>query len=694
MDRNQSPWPDPDDIVSSEIDPDTGALHIHHSNGDITIDPSGGQSDDDDPSKESDPNIALELDDSQLATIAADLIDGIEADEASCATWRSNVASYIELMGLGVKPNGSAQGASGGAYSTVMHPMLADAIIRSQATAAAELLPAGGPVKMSSDDDDAYLGGIESGDDEAEALEKDFNHYLTAVETSFGPDTERMLLWRSTTGAGFKKVYKSPLRNRPVSECVVPQDLIVADGAVNLETARRITHEIMMRPSVLKRMQILGVYRDVDLMTSNQKQNAIDDKVAQTQGTTKSSRVEDEDHQIWECYCELDIEGFEHKVKGKPSGLPLPWRVTIHVESKQILEIRSNVLETEDDNALPVAREVFVLFPYIPGFGFWPIGLGALLGNSTKALTEAWRVLLDAGMFANFPGFFYLQTDARQLHNNFRIPPGGAVPIRPGSGPQDIRQLLMSAPYKDPSATFIQFAGQVADAGSKLGASGEVQVGEGRADAPVGTTLAMIEQATKVEAAAHKRAHMAQAKEFQLLKRLFKEDPEALWRDNPKANITDKATVLRALENAEIVPRSDPNTPSHLHRVMKLMGIKQLTAGNPAWNPTAVDEMIMEEGLGLSPQQIQSLKAPPQPPQAPVQPPVDPLKLANAQLAPQKLAFDKQKLIADLNDKAAERKSKENLKVLQLAIDTAIHPEGESAAEGILQQFHTIGPMQ
>lgn len=694
MDRIQSPWPDPDDITHSEVDPDTGALHLHHPNGDVTIDFSGGKTDQDDGDDDADdPNIADYLDDATLADISSELCDGIEADEQSCSKWRSNLEFAMTLMALEVERAGSGGSSSGAVegMSRVRHPLLQKAVLLSQATASAEMLPAGGPVKMSADDGDAYMGPSDDSDADADALEKDLNHYLTSVETSYGPDTERMLLYRATGGVGFKKVYNSPLRNRPVSENVDPQHMIISDGAANLETARRVTQEIRMTPSVLKRMQILGVYRDVDVaMPSEEAQNTVDRKVKSVEGSSKSGRTEDEDHVLWECYCELDIPGYEHEIKGKPSGLPMPWRVTIEKSSREILEIRSNVLKDDNasEDALPVAREVFVKFEYVPGYGFWPIGLCHILGNATQALTAAWRVLLDAGMFANFPGFFYLQTDARQMHNNFRIPPGGAIPIKPGAGPSDIRQLLMAAPYKDPSATFMGFIKEVESTSAAAGQAAEVQVGEGRADAPVGTTLAMIEQATKVEAAAHKRAHMAQAKEFQLLKRLFKEDPEALWRDNPKANITDKDKVLRALENADIVPRSDPNTPSHLHRVMKYMAMLQLAGTAPElYNKRELHSLALENAIELSSATINRVLLPPQPPMPPPQPPVDQAKLADLSLKAKQLQFNQQKMLQDSADKAADRKSKENLRVLELAGEAAVHPDGMVDAEQVLHQL-------
>jgi len=237
----------------------------------------------------------------------------------------------------------------------------------------------------------------------ADALQRDLNHYLTAVATEYYPDTDRMLLMLGFGGTAFKKIYFCPLRNRPVSETVDADDLIVNNSATDLNNAKRITHRTYLKPSTVKRLQILGVYRDIDLSTPNPISLDSVQREERTQEGISASvdNPEDRDREIFECYCELNINGFEHTYKGKETGLEIPYRVTIDTSSKKILSIVRNY--DEDDAELPEARCPFVKYTFVPGFGFYDLGLLHILGNTTNAVTAAWRELLDAGMYANFP---------------------------------------------------------------------------------------------------------------------------------------------------------------------------------------------------------------------------------------------------------------------------------------------------
>ena len=278
-----------------------------------------------------------------------------------------------------------------------------------------------------------------------------------------------------------------------------------------------------MRPSTVKRMQILGVYQDVELSTP--KQSDLDaaqrEKMAQQGIAPDQMNPEDRDREIYECYCELNITGFEHKHKRKETGLEIPYRVTIDVSSKQILSIVRNY--DEDTKDLPEARQNFVKYTFVPGLGFYDIGLLHILGNTTNAITAAWRELLDAGMYANFPGFLYADTGARQNTNIFRVPPGGGALVKTGGMP--INQAVMPLPYKEPSGALMNLVQNMAETGARIGGTSEQAVGEGKQDAPVGTTIALIDQATKVLNSVHKRMHAAQAEEFALLVKCFKENP-------------------------------------------------------------------------------------------------------------------------------------------------------------------------
>ena len=604
----------------TELDEAGNVLRIQHANGDITVSIDGGPvsaagDDDDEPDGWYD-NLAKEIEEIELSRISDELLRGIEADISTRSDWIEDRAQGLKLLGLKIELPG-VQGSSDGApvegMSKVRHPLLLEAVLRFQANARSELLPTDGPVKIR---DDSNNSGAEL-DKLASALEKDMNHYLTVTATEYYPDTDRMLFMVGFGGDGFKKVYFCPLRNRPVSESIDAEDLIVNNAATDLENSRRITHRIMMKPSVVKRMQIIGAYRDIVLSEpSAPSLNAAQEERNAQQGVSNSvMNHEDRDREIYECYCELDIKGFEHLWKKKPSGLEVPYRVTIDVSSRQILSIVRNYEEGED---LPTARKVFVKYPFVPGLGFYDIGLLHILGNTTNAVTAAWRELLDAGMFAAFPGFLMADQGARQNTNIFRVPPGGSATVKTNG--MKISDAIMPLPYKEPSPALMTLAQNIAEYGQRVGGTSELAVGEGRQDAPVGTTLAIIDQATKVLNSVHKRLHSAQAEEFQLLKKCFSDNPESFWQRNKSpAYAWDEQTFRQALENYYLVPQADPNTASHTQRMMKTMALIQLAQTAPdmydlkavnrqalrtiGYNP---DEFVKKDTGEMSPQAMAS----------------------------------------------------------------------------------------
>ena len=537
-------------------------------------------------------------------------------------------------------------------------------------------------------------------------------------------------------GTAFKKVYYCPLRNRPVSESVDADDLIVNNDATDLANAKRITHRLMMRPSVVKRMQILGAYRDVDLGTALARRlDPLQREERSQQGISdESTNPLDRDREIYECYCELDVKGFEHKHKGKITGLEIPYRVTIDVSSKQILSLVRNY--DEDAGELPDAKKVFVKYTYVPGFGFYDIGLLHILGNTTNAITAAWRELLDAGMYSNFPGFLMADTGARQNTNIFRVPPGGGALVKTGGMP--ISQAIMPLPYQPPSQALMALVNDMAQTGMRVGGTSELQVGEGRPDAPVGTTLAMIEQATKIENSVHKRLHASQAEEFRLLCECFRQNPESFWQRNFKPAMPwDQQTFLQALEDFDLVPQADPNTASHTQRVMKIMALKQLQQANPSmYDPIAIDTAALQAIGWSNPAQFMA------PPSAQQKPPpemmqaiakiqnetktadarmveaqarmqetqakiqqgafapkqqvqgggVDPqvgqaammkaqADLLNAQTKSGEVGLRHQERMAEDENRDLDRQSRERVAMLQLARDIVMHPEAEKQIE-------------
>lgn len=602
-------------------------IRIEHGDGSVTVSLDGRPIDeaaDEGPGGWFD-NLAEKIDNDELNRVSSDLLRGIADDNESRKQWIENRATGIKLLGLTIEIPGM-QGASDGApvegMSKVRHPLLLEAVLRFQANARSELLPTDGPVKIRNDDNNADL----KEDQLANALERDLNHYLTAIATEYYPDTDRMLLQLGFGGTAFKKVYFCPLRNRPVSESIDADDLIVNSSATDLSNAKRVTHRVELRPSTVKRLQILDVYRDVELGSARapDPDSLKREEKAQQGVTLETQSNEDMDRLIYECYCELDLKGYEHKHKGKASGLEVPYRVTIDVSSREILSIFRNY--DEDDKELPTAKKVFVKYTFIPGLGFYDIGLLHILGNTTNAITAAWRLLLDAGMYSNFPGFLMADTGARQNTNIFRVPPGGGALVKTGGMP--INQAIMPLPYQPPSQALMSLVGDMAATGQRIGGTSEQQVGEGRAEVPVGTTLAMIEQAVKVMNAVHKRMHAAQAEEFQLLVEVFKENPESFWKRGCKSKTDwNEQNFKQAISNCELVPQADPNTASHSQRVMKIMALKQLQQANPSmYDPIAIDIAALQAIGWSNPQQFMA------PPSAQQQPPPE-LQQAMAKIA-------------------------------------------------------------
>lgn len=591
-----------------EINQDGAIMKIDHGDGSITLSldgkPIADAADVEDQPEGWFDNLAEKIDQSELARIAEDLLRGVQDDLESRSEWIDDRAQGIKLLGLKIELpglSGTGDGAPIEGMSKVRHPLLQEAVLRFQANARSELLPTDGPVKIR---DDAN-GTTTQRDDIANAFEKDMNHFLTSTAREYYPDTDRMLLLLGFGGTSFKKVFFCPLRNRPASDSVDADNLIVNNSATDLSTAMRITHRVNLKPSTVKRLQILGVYRDIDLSTPLQvtPDAAAEAKASQQGVTTTAANPEDRDREIYEIYCELDIKGYEHKFKGKITGLEIPYRVTIDVSSREILSITRNYDQPEP-GMLPEARTTFVKYTFVPGLGFYDIGLLHILGNTTNAITAAWRELLDAGMYANFPGFLISDVGARQNTNVFRVPPGGGAQVKTGG--QKISDAIMPLPYKEPSQALMGLVENMSQTGMRVGGTSELQVGEGRADAPVGTTLAMIEQATKILNAVHKRMHSAQAEEFSLLVQCFREHPESFWERNRKPTLQwNEELFLQALTDVELVPQADPNTSSHSQRVMKVMALKQLQAANPAlYDEVAIDKAALQSIGWSNPEQF------------------------------------------------------------------------------------------
>jgi hypothetical protein len=618
-----------DDTDQPEVNDAGQILRIEHGDGSVTISmndrpllPGLGHNANTDWFR----NLAEEIDEGQLGAVAEDLLRGVADDEQSRKDWIDTVATFVRLLGVTIEVpaiSGASDGAPVEGMSRVRHPLLLEAVLRFQANARGEFLPADGPMKIRNDSTDGAESELLAG-----ALEKDMNHYLTAHATEYYPDSDRMFFRLGLEGTSFKKVYRCPLRMRPVSETVTADNLIVSNDATDLANARRVTHRLMMSPTTIRRMQIIGAYRDIDLGTPVEPNlDEAQREMRRQQGITEAGlNPDDRDRQLYEIYCDLDLVGYEHQWKGKPSGLEIPYRVTVDVTSHQVLSLVRDYDEPKEDEELPKRRETFVQFSYVPGFGFYSLGLGHILGNTTNAITAAWREMLDNGMFANFPGFLIAKAATRQQTSIIRVPPGGGQPVDTLGKP--ITQSVMPLPYQTTQMPpLMALVESMATTGARIGGTAEIQVGEGKQDAPVGTTLALIDQATKIENSVHKRVHTAQAKEFMLIVALFREHPEDFLRCEKKSfsgQNWDAQTFLQALDSCDLVPQADPNTSSQLQRLMKAMGIKQLQAASQSlYDPIAVDTYALKtmgvnnpnqffvppEAMGKPPPELQQMQA-------------------------------------------------------------------------------------
>lgn len=526
----------------------------------------------------------------QLGIIAQELLEGIEADDRARSDWVDNYNEGLDLLGLRIK--GSA-GNGSATMSTVTHPILLEACLHFRALARGEMLPAIGPAKVRNDGDETP-DRTEAADD----LEADVNHYLTVTASEYYPDTDRGLMYVAFGGDIFKKVYHCPLRRRPVSECIYLPDLIVSQDATDLLNASRVTHRIEMSRIQVQRLMHAGAYRDISLMGDPAPNpSAIDRKEKEIQGIAAvPQRQQDYQRTIYECLTDLDLSAWV-KNPGAPEDLPLPYKVTIDKDSRQILEIRRN---WRKDDPLFRKRMPIVKWPFMPAMGFYDMGNLHIIGQHARALTALWRIMIDAGMFANFPGGVKLR-GARTDTNQIRPAPGEWVEVDGGAGTDDIRKVLMAMPYKDISSAMLELCKMIEGDARKLAGTVDLEAGEGRTNVPVGTIMAMIEQQTQLITAVHRGLHQAQQEELILLRELFLEDPESLWRDNPQPRRKWKALELQDLS---LVPASDPNTPAHIHRVMQGYALAMLSQDNPLFNQYAVQKRLLQTLRIADPEQL------------------------------------------------------------------------------------------
>ena len=521
---------------------------------------------DSDQQTEFNDNLAEFLDSSTLSEISSQVLTNFQNDLDSREDWYETFKDGLELLGIQNDPRSEPfEGASG-----VYHPLLAEAVTHFQAQAYKELLPANGPV-------DTKVMGASSDPKAMQANRvKDFmNYQLLYKMEEYDPEMDQMLFFLPLAGSAFKKCYFDPAIGRIVSRFIKAEDLVVPYSATDLHTSPRITHRMSMTENDLLKLQLSGFYIDTDMNTPmyGGDNSSVQSKIDEIDGVTRTG--DQHDFTLLECHTELDIEGFEHtNSEGEPTGLALPYIVTVCKDTNDVLAIRRNYVETD-----PMRKKVeyFTHFKFLPGLGFYGFGLIHMIGGVTKSATAILRQLIDAGTLANLPAGF----KARGLNiqrSDDPVQPGEWRDVDTPGG--TIRDAFMPLPYKEPSPTLANLLGLLVESGQRFASVMEQNTGDGNSQAPVGTTVALLEKGQKVISSIHKRMHYAQRTEFKILKRLF---GEYLPPEYPYQVQGAQQTVFAEDFNnsVDVIPVCDPNIFSTTQRIILAQTQLQMAQSAP-----------------------------------------------------------------------------------------------------------------
>ena len=509
-------------------------------------------------------NLAEEVEDRVSSRISSDLLEQYEANKDGRKDWADTYRTGLELLGFKYEERSEPfRGATG-----VTHPLLAEAVTQFQAQAFGELLPAGGPVNTQ------ILGKIDPEvEAQAERVRTYMNYQITSVMKEYTPEFDQMLFYLPLAGSTFKKVYYDEFLGRAVSKFVPAEQLVVPYTATDLETAENVTHVIQISENELRKKQVAGFYVDVDVEASQSDPSGLREEMDEISGI-EPSRL-DSEVTLLECHVDLDLEGFEDMGEdGEPTGIKLPYVVTVSEDDGTVLSIRRNY-KPDDENRKK--NQYFVHFKFLPGFGFYGLGLIHMIGGLSRTATAALRQLIDAGTLSNLPAGF--KTRGLRIRNDDEpLSPGEFRDVDSPGGA--IRDSLMLLPYKGADQTLFQLMGFCVEAGQRFAAVSNLQVGDGNQQAAVGTTIAMLEQGAKVMSAIHKRMHHAQKDEFVLLAKVFGESlPEEYPYNVVGAERTVKAEDFD--ERVDVVPVSDPNIFSMSQRVTLAQTELQLAQSAP-----------------------------------------------------------------------------------------------------------------
>ena len=507
-------------------------------------------------------NLAEYMDDSKISAMASDLARDIENDKSSRKDWEKSYTEGLKLLGLQMEERTEPwNGACG-----VFHPMITEAVVRFQAETITETFPARGPVKAK------IIGKVTLENKEIAAnIEEDMNHELTDVMKEFRPEHERMLWSLPATGSAFKKVYFDPGLGRQVSIFVPAEDMLLPYGATDMDTCYRVTHVMRKTKNEIVKLQAAGFYRDVELGEPSRAQTDIQKAKDKETGF---SDLNDDRFTLYECHADLDLEGYEDEDEdGEPTGILLPYVVTMIKGTNDVLSIRRNWKEDDD---LKLKRQHFVHYQYIPGFGAYGFGLFHLIGGFAKSATSLMRQLVDAGTLSNLPGGLKSR-GLRIKGDDTPIAPGEFRDVDVASG--SIRDSILPLPYKEPSSVLYTLLQNIVDEGRRFASTADMNVSDMSAQAPVGTTLALLERQLKVMTAVQARVHFALKQELRLLKDIIRDytDPDYTYEPEYGSRKAKKEDY----DLVDVIPVSDPNAATMSQRVIQYQAVIQMAQMAP-----------------------------------------------------------------------------------------------------------------
>jgi hypothetical protein len=527
-----------------------------------------------------DINLAEEMPEGVLSSLAGDLLGEFEEDVSSRKDWIQTYVDGLELLGLKIEERSEPwEGACG-----VYHPLMAEALVKFQSEMMMATFPAAGPVKT-------QIIGKETPEKKASAerVQNDMNYQLTDVMTEYRPEHERMLWGLGLSGNAFKKVYFDPHLDRQVSIFVPAEDLVVPYGASNLQSAERVTHVMRKTSNDVRRLQVSGFWRDIDLGEPDIVLDEVEKKIAEKLGFRATT---DDRHKILEMCVDLDLEGYEHTDEdGEPTGIAIPYIVTIDKSSGKVLAIRRNWKEGDE---LYTKLQHFVHYGYVPGFGFYHFGLVHLVGAFAKSGTSLLRQLVDAGTLSNLPGGFKAR-GMRVKGDDTPIAPGEFRDVDVPSG--TIKDNLMTLPYKEPSQTLLALLNQIIEDGRRFANAADLQISDMSSQAPVGTTLAILERTLKVMSAVQARIHYSMQQELVLLKEIIAESALDDYDYDPDSG--SRRAKKTDYENVDVIPVSDPNAATMAQKIVQYQAVLQLAQSAPQMYNMPLLHRQMLDVLGI-----------------------------------------------------------------------------------------------